>query len=294
MTRQRHLRSGNNALQAPPGVPIRPGKVTTAPSGTPAANDVGKIVYEPTTGVYVANADEWVLVGATPDPATTFNLGPWYRGDALSGTGTHELELGYIDGAGGIDGGTLGASTENAFRMAEDGAVIGAFVMTDSARLGGTATISVLLSGVDTAFATGAVVLDGTNTLRSSAFDSTGVAFVAGDTIGVRLTTVGYTPTLGDLTAFLIVRYGAASGGGGSGSISDGDKGDITVSSSGTVWTLDDTAIQGKSTVTAVGSDYILISDTSDANALKKALASDLAGSGSSSSLSDILMLGGM
>lgn len=67
---------------------------------------------------------------------------------------------------------------------------------------------------------------------------------------------------------------------GGGGGVSDGDKGDIVVSSSGTVWTLDKDAITGKSTVTAVGADYILISDTSDTGNLKKALASDLAGSG--------------
>lgn len=53
--------------------------------------------------------------------------------------------------------------------------------------------------------------------------------------------------------------------------------GDVTGS---TALTLDPTAITGKATVTAVGTDYVLISDTSDSGLLKKALASDLAGSG--------------
>lgn len=44
--------------------------------------------------------------------------------------------------------------------------------------------------------------------------------------------------------------------------------------------TVDKTAITGKTAVTAVGTDYILISDTSDSGNLKKALASDLTGSG--------------
>ena len=45
--------------------------------------------------------------------------------------------------------------------------------------------------------------------------------------------------------------------------------------------TVDKTAITGKSVVTAVGTDYVLISDTSDSGNLKKALASDLTGGGS-------------
>lgn len=47
-----------------------------------------------------------------------------------------------------------------------------------------------------------------------------------------------------------------------------------------TALTIDKTAITGKTEVTAVGTDYVLISDTSDSGNLKKALASDLAGGG--------------
>ena len=46
-----------------------------------------------------------------------------------------------------------------------------------------------------------------------------------------------------------------------------------------TALTVDKTAITGKTAVTAEGTDYVLISDTSDSGNLKKALASDLAGS---------------
>ncbi len=54
--------------------------------------------------------------------------------------------------------------------------------------------------------------------------------------------------------------------------------GEVTGSTS---LTVDKTAITNKTQVTAVGTDYILISDTSDSGNLKKALASDLTGSGS-------------
>ena len=58
--------------------------------------------------------------------------------------------------------------------------------------------------------------------------------------------------------------------------------GDVT---GATALTIDPTAITGKTLVTAVGSDYILISDTSDSGLLKKALASDLAGAGGATNL---------
>ncbi len=53
--------------------------------------------------------------------------------------------------------------------------------------------------------------------------------------------------------------------------------GDVTGSGA---LTIDPTAITGKTTVTAVGTDYVLISDTSDSGNLKKALVSDLTGGG--------------
>ena len=47
--------------------------------------------------------------------------------------------------------------------------------------------------------------------------------------------------------------------------------------------TVNKTAISGKSIVTALGADYVLIGDTSDANNLKKALISDFASAGGAS-----------
>ncbi len=51
--------------------------------------------------------------------------------------------------------------------------------------------------------------------------------------------------------------------------------GDVTGSGA---LTIDPTAITGKTLVTAVGTDYVLVSDTSDAGNLKKALISDFSG----------------
>lgn len=60
-----------------------------------------------------------------------------------------------------------------------------------------------------------------------------------------------------------------------------------------TTLTVDPTAITNKTTVTAVGSDYVLISDTSDSGLLKKALVSDFIGGTASTDYSQWALLGG-
>jgi hypothetical protein len=277
--RHRHLRSGNNAVQAPPGVPIRPGMLSTAPSGVPDTQDVGKIVYEPTTGVWVANADEWTLVsGAAP---TTFALGPWYLND-IPGTATSEMRHLYMTSSSGV---TQGDPGFNDVTMPEAGAVLGAFLMSTEARTAGTATLRLRVNTVDTAFLAGAVVLDGTTTTRDSIFDTTGVSFSAGDEIGLNLTTESWTPTSAHATAWLLCSFGAAAG-------------------SGVAYQPLDATLTSLAALNDPGADKIVFwDDSAGAFAFLEPAANlsitdtDLdasGGGGSSSSLSDILMLGGM
>jgi hypothetical protein len=272
--RHRHLRSGNNAVQAPPGVPIRPGVLSTAPSGVPDTQDVGKIVYEATTGVWVANADEWTLVsGAAP---TTFALGPWHAED-VPGTATTEMVFDFVPSTG-----AAGPANRNDFTMPADGAVLGAFLMVDNPRTAGTATLRLRVNTVDTAFLTGAVVLDGTNTTRDSAFDETGVSFVAGDEIGLNLTSSSWTPTTANAIAWLVCGFGAASG-------------------SGVAYQPLDATLTSLAALNDPGADKIVFWDDSagafaflDPAANLDITDTDLDATGGGSALVDILMLGGM
>jgi hypothetical protein len=279
MARHRHLRSGNNAVQAPPGVSIRPGMLSTAPSGVPDTQDVGKIVYEPTTGVWVANADEWTLVsGAAP---TTFVLGPWYVSD-VPGTASTEMVLLYTTSSVAMEEGGAGF---NDLTMPADGAVLGAFLVVGEARTAGTATLRLRINTVDTAFLAGAVVLDGTNTTRDSVFDETGLAFSAGDEIGLNLTTSGWTPTTAHATAWLLCSFGAAAG-------------------SGVAYQPLDASLTSLAALDDPGADKLVFWDDSAGAFAFLEPADNLSitdtdldatgGGGGTSSLSDILMLGGM
>jgi hypothetical protein len=62
------------------------------------------------------------------------------------------------------------------------------------------------------------------------------------------------------------------------GPLANGDYGDITVSGTGSVFTLDNTAISSKTSATPVSGDSIIFSDVSDSNNLKKCLISELPG----------------
>jgi hypothetical protein len=62
-----------------------------------------------------------------------------------------------------------------------------------------------------------------------------------------------------------------------SGGVSDGDKGDVIVTGSGTVWTLDNSAVAGKTAATVASGDLVLIGDISDSNNLKKVTAQEIA-----------------
>jgi hypothetical protein len=140
------------------------------------------------------------LLGSGDLAVITATFGPYYIND-LTGTGTSEATLGYFNT------GTALSRTANAIKLQSAGAIIGMVVTSDDARTAGTATIRARINGTGADFASGAVALDGTNTISDSAFvaKANGVAFAAGDTIGAEAVTVGWTPITADLAVWIVV-----------------------------------------------------------------------------------------
>jgi hypothetical protein len=130
----------------------------------------------------------------------TFTLGPYFIND-LPGTATTQMTLGVFDTA------TTVARTTNDPRMRQAGRVVGLVILSDAARLTGDATARVRITGSGTTFNSGAVALDGTNTITDSAFvaHTSGVAFVSGNALGMDIVTSSWTPTTANLTGWLVV-----------------------------------------------------------------------------------------
>lgn len=131
----------------------------------------------------------------------TFTLGPFYIND-LPGTATTQATLGYFNTA------TALSRNGNEIKMARSGYIVGAFVTSDAARTAGTATVRVRISGADTAFDAGSCALDASNTTSDSTIVASdlGVSFSSGQTVGVNVTTSGWTPTSADLSVWLIIQ----------------------------------------------------------------------------------------
>lgn len=146
---------------------------------------------------YSGSVYEWRDVTNDSRP---FTLGPFYIND-LPGTATTQAQLGFFNTA------VAWNQSTNEPRMPTAGRVVGAILVTDTARTAGTATLQVRVNGTPTAFASGGVVIDGTTTTSNSAFVAyeNGVAFTAGQTVGAALVTSGWTPTTADATCWLLV-----------------------------------------------------------------------------------------
>ncbi len=143
---------------------------------------------------------------------------------------------------------------------------------SQAAKLTGTSTTSVEIGTGSKVFTTQADKdFNGNNVRVYSDADPTnfmdGLASYSGTTLTVTVTAIGGSGTFTDWT----IRVNGARGAtGAAGSVTDGDKGDITVTDSGGTWTLDPTAITGKTEAVIASGDYILFSDTDDTGALKK------------------------
>lgn len=120
----------------------------------------------------------------------------------------------------------------------------------------GSGDISITPNATHTGEVTGATAL----TVDKSAI--TGKTAVTA--VGTDYVLISDTSDSGNLKKALVSDF---AGGGG---VSDGDKGEITVASSGTVWTVDKDLITNKAETSSAIDDFVLFSDTSDSGNLQK------------------------
>ncbi len=155
-----------------------------------------------TTGTGVLSAavagTDYVAPGSEPIFLT---LGPYLIND-LPATATTTLLFPYFNTASAV---SLGVGDP---KMQMAGKIVGAMLHSDAARAGGSATLQVRINGTPTAFAAGAVAIDGTNTVTDSHFvaAASGLAFSAGDPIGVAVVTSSWSPTTANILAQLYLR----------------------------------------------------------------------------------------
>jgi hypothetical protein len=90
--------------------------------------------------------------------------------------------------------------------MARSGSIVGLILVLDAARITGTATGRVRVNGSGAAFDGGSVLIDDSPTITNSAFTTHagGVAVSAGQTLGVEVTTSGWTPTTANVAAWVV------------------------------------------------------------------------------------------
>ena len=116
-------------------------------------------------------------------------LGQWFQDNVAASQTNVALETGI---------GTAGTRFHH--HAIRPGSVTGIVVYTNEARVAGTLTVEVTINGIGTGLT---AVLDGTNTGTKASTQALLLdTFVAGDRIGVRLTTDGsWSPTTADITA---------------------------------------------------------------------------------------------
>lgn len=177
-------------------------------AGTPAEGDhthalsdmtdVGTLSPSTTGKSLVWDGSEWEDMSIYSS-----ELGPWFKND-VPGTATSPMSLLYFNTA------TAVSQSTNPIRAGRTGWIVGARIVATNARTAGTATVSVLLNGVDTAFDSGSVALDASRTTQDASIvtASAGIRIASGgDTIGVNLITSGWTPTSGNVTVWLLVTW---------------------------------------------------------------------------------------
>lgn len=263
-------------------------------------------IYTKTDGLLYSKDSAGVETsfGVTLPLATTSggtNITSYTTGDILYASGANTLSklpigtngqvltvsagnVSWATGGGGGSGDVVGpaSSTDNAVvrfdgitgKLVQDSAVTIADT-TGDITAGKYNTVAISGSATPTLAVTGTSSISGTNTGDQNLFSTivvAGQSDVVADSTGDSLTLVAganITITTNPTTDTITI---ASAGGGGGSSVADGDYGDITVSSSGTVWNID----AGVVSTTELGGDITsagkALLDDADASAQRTTL----------------------
>ena len=220
---------------------------------------------------------KWASAGAGGDALTSNGL------DQFAATTSAEL-AGVISnetGSGALVFGTSPTLVTPA--LGTPSALVGTNITGTAAGLtvGATTGVEAGANVTDTTNVTAAGALmdsEVTNLAQVKSFDSSDYATAAQGTTADSASQPGHTHIASDITDFSATVSSTTSVLINSSKVTNATHtGEVTGS---VALTIDKTAISGKSTVTAVGSDYVLIGDTSDSDNLKKVLISDFASAG--------------
>jgi hypothetical protein len=179
------------------------GGFSNAVAGTDYALSVDNLsdaaVSSLATGQVLASANGTSFANLTVINAT---LGPFFT---FNQAGSASVQFGLIEPT---------ASGTQVITIADyyaglAGRVVGMYLNSNADWTAGTATGRVYIDGAVQTFASGACVLSTTNRRRHSAFTSfaNGLAFTAGQRIGMGCTTASWTPTTADFHGLLVVAY---------------------------------------------------------------------------------------
>lgn len=130
-------------------------------------------------------------------------IGP-FMGVNIAGTATTVLDLLFY---GATNAAIQGANA--GFRAGRAGEIVGASLLANGARTGGTMTLRATIGGVGTTFNSGAVQLNASNTVRATSIVSpgNGITISGSDSLAIDVVTSGFTPTTLEVLGWLLICY---------------------------------------------------------------------------------------
>lgn len=169
-----------------------------------AKND-GAILWDATTEtVQVSDDGAFRSLAYADQSYLSATFGPLFIND-LPATATTQAQQAFFNTGTAVNLSAIDIG------MPRSGRVVGVWMTSDALRTAGTATARVRVAGTGTAFASGAVQLNASalNIAGSVVAYSSGVAFTAGQAVGLEVVSASWGPTTANLALFFTVQFEA-------------------------------------------------------------------------------------